>query len=140
MNIFKRVSRTLTKVGPTLRVTLFRDEALMSVLSKSPVVAIKLFSEPVNSSTKSSHFATETNAFSEPQWATIRVTNRVVSQSRHSRVSVTCFHRRSSRAYRHCYTSISDFQLQIQHHGVHIHLRLSESECLICFTICLFIS
>ena len=81
MNIFKRVSRTLTKVGPTLRVTLFRDEALMSVLSKSPVVAIKLFSEPVNSSTKSSHFATETNAFSEPQWATIRV----VSQSR-----VTC--------------------------------------------------
>ena len=26
MNIFKRMSRTLTEVGPTLRMTLFRDE------------------------------------------------------------------------------------------------------------------
>ena len=27
MNIFKRMSRTLIEVGPTLRMTLFRDEA-----------------------------------------------------------------------------------------------------------------
>ena len=27
MDIFKRMSRTLTEVGPTLRLTLFRDEA-----------------------------------------------------------------------------------------------------------------
>jgi len=27
MNIFKRMSQTLTELGPTLRVTLFRDEA-----------------------------------------------------------------------------------------------------------------
>ena len=27
INIFKRMSRTLTEVGPTLRMTLFRDEA-----------------------------------------------------------------------------------------------------------------
>ena len=34
MNIFKRMSRTLTEVGPTLRVTLFRDEAAQASMIK----------------------------------------------------------------------------------------------------------